>query len=181
MARRRRSFRGLEVIPGLSGITDSLKGSVRSTDVLIGVGAFLGIHFGVKFILNKMAEKQIKVPDLVIRFTPLVTAFAAALALPMVGKKVLKLNPAKVSGIVVGAIGSGVALVAMQEAKTMFPALADYNDLQLSGLILRDPAMAGLLLDDPAMNGYAGAPEYTRTDFAALAAAGGDDDSDFDY
>lgn len=178
---RHRSFRGLETIPGLSGIAGSLKGSVKSTDVLIGVAAFLGVHFGVKYALNKLAEKQIKVPDLVIRFTPLVTAFAAALALPMIGKKVLKLNPAKVSGLVVGAIGSGVALVAMQEAKTMFPALADYNDLQLSGLILRDPALSGLLLDDPAMNEYDGAPDYTRTDFAALAAAGDNEDSEFDY
>jgi hypothetical protein len=185
MARRRRSFMGLETVPGLSGITDSFKGSVKGTDVVIGVAAFLGVHYLVKWGLNKLTLGGTKIPDLVIRFTPLVTAAVVAVAMPFAGKKLLKLNPAKVSGLVVGAIGAGVAVVALQEAKAAFPVLADYNDLRLSGMILNDPALQGLLLEDARTaqpyGDFDAAPNYTQTNFAALAAAGGDEESDFDY
>lgn len=175
--RRRHSFYGLETVPGLSGLASSFKQSVKGMDVLWGVAAFFGVHFAVKYTLNKLTTSGTAIPDFVIRFSPLVTALIASLALGLGGKKVLKLNPAKIGGLTIGAIGAGVAVVALQEAKTAFPMLADYHDLQLSGMILNDPALSGLLLRDAntAMP-YGDAPGYTRTDFAALAAAGADED-----
>lgn len=183
--RRRHRFMGLETVPGLSGLTDSIKGSVKGMDVLLGVGVFLGAHFAVKWALNKAVEKQIKIPDVVLRFSPIISGLLAGVALPIIGKKALKLNPAKVNGLVVGALGSGVAIVAVQEAKSAFPMLADYSDLRLSGMILNDPALAGLLLRDSntavPYGDFAGAPGYVQTDFAALAAAGADEESEYDF
>lgn len=178
MARRRRSYRGLEVVPGLSGIASSLKGSVRGMDVLWGIGVFLAAHFGVKYAMNKWLVG--KVPDIAMRFTPVISGAIAAVALGYAGKRFFKLSPPKVSGLTAGALAAGVAIVAMQEAKAAFPQLADFADLRLSGMILEDPTLRGMLLTDAATAIPYG-ESYIQTDFAALAAAGDGEDEDGGY
>jgi hypothetical protein len=180
MARHRR-YHGLDIVPGLSGITSGFKGSVRGTDVLYGVAAALATHFGVKWAMAKLAASGTTMPDFVVRFSPVISGLLVGVLVGVAGPKI-KIVREHGKGIVLGALVTGGAIVALQELKTQFPVLADLSDVRLAGIILEDPALQGLLMSDRgAMPALQGAPGYVQTNFADLAAAGSDEQEELSY
>jgi hypothetical protein len=179
MARHRR-YHGLDIVPGLSGIADGFKGSVKGMDVLYGVLTALAVHFGVKWSISKLAASGTAIPDFVVRFSPLISGALAGVLVGFAGPKFLKMQKSKAGGIAVGALLTGGAIVALQELKVQFPLLADYSDVRLAGIILEDPALKGILLEDSAARPALG-ERYVQTNFADLAAAGSDEAEELSY
>lgn len=167
-------------IPGLSGVTDTFKKSVKGTDVLVGAVVGLG---GI-FVMKKAKEfigTKVAIPAFVERISPALSGAVAGLILYYANKKVFK-NPARGTGHAVGAVAAGIAMNVATELKAQFPTyFADVVDLQLSGLIVSDPiarrSMGGFLVDDraPALGGYADDPGM-----AGLAALSMSTDDEYD-
>lgn len=181
MARHRR-YHGLDIVPGLSGITSGFKGSVRGMDVFYGVLAALATHFGVKWTIAKLASSGTTMPDFVVRFSPLISGLLAGVIVGFAGPKLKIVSREHVKGVALGALMTGAAVVALQELKTQFPLLADLSDVRLAGIILEDPALQGLLMSDRNTVPQLGAaPGYVQTNFADLAAAGSDEAEELSY
>ncbi len=183
MAKRRR-YGDIVALP-LGGL-DVLKSSVKGTDLL--VGALLGVGgFGaLNWVKNQTwFPLSLKTNAQFVRFAPLASGTLAAIGVYFADKKLLKMG-SSAAGHAVGAFAAGLAVQALQEAKTQWPQyFSDIVDLRLAGFIVNDPqrrAMNGygsFIIDDPARP-FAGLGAYSDNpnlaDLAALSMQ--EDDAD---
>lgn len=171
-----RKFHALDIVPSLSGITDSVtkpfKTPVKGVDVAVGAGAAMAGIWATKTIINKYLVG--KIPASVQNYVPAIAGVLTGAALYMAQKK-----SSRAAGHAVGAISTGVAINAWNLLKTQFPSLADIVDLRLAGVILNDPGVAAALAPSRQMHGLImdDRGHLAGTDFAALAAVGEVDDS----
>ena len=150
---------GIVAIPGLAGIGDTFKKSVKGTDVLVGAVVGLGGIVALKYVKGFIGSK-VAIPAIVERVSPALAGGLAGLVLYYAQKKK---NPGRATGHAVGAVAAGVAMNVATELKAQFPQyFADVVDLQLHGLIVNDPArLNGMIVTDtvrPSLRGYADDP-----------------------
>jgi len=185
---RRRHYSDIVALP-LSGALDTLKGSAKGTDILVGAAAGIAGFGALNWLKNQSwFPMSLRTNAQFVRFTPLAAGTLAAVAIYFADKKVLKM-PGRAAGHAVGAFAAGLAVQALQEAKTQWPVyFSDIVDLRLAGLIVNDPMRRGqmngygsFLIDDPArpfagLGGYADNPNLA--DLASMSLGLQEDDPD---
>lgn len=191
MAKRkhRRHYRGLgdTVALQLGGLVDDLKGSVKGTDALIGAVIGVGGVGAFNWMSNQTwFPASLKTNATFMRFKPAIVGILAGTAAYFADKKLLKM-PQHAAGHAVGAVGAGLAMQLVQEAKMQWPAyFSDIVDLRLAGLIVNDASyrrqLNGMIVSDPApRHGFAGyADNPSLAGLANLAMIADDRDPDLE-
>lgn len=183
--RRRKGFGDIVALP-LGNLVSDIRGSVKGEDVLVGAAAAIGGFAALNWVKKQTWGAFLATNVTLQRFFPLLAGVGAGVGLYFADKKLLKMG-SRAAGHAAGAIGAGLAIQALQEAKAMWPAyFADIVDLRLAGMIINDPyrrqMLNGMIINDPApasfsgLGGYADNPQLA--DLAALSMGILEDDAD---
>lgn len=151
--RRHRGFGDFLTVPGLSGLAKDLNPlgqTVRTNDLLLGVGVGAAGGAAVKMLINKIGIAD-KLPGFISRnIGPVSTILAGVGGYMFLKKK----NVAKAKGVLYGAAIAGLVPVGWDFLQAQFPTyFADYVTVPALGDIVNRPL--GLIVESPspALNG----------------------------
>lgn len=144
--RRHRRYGGLMKIPGLSGFKDVLKGSVKVTDLGIGILAGFGGVVGVTYLVDKYAQTKGSVSMALYKAIPFLGGLAAGGGLYMLRRKK---NKAQANALLAGAVLGGALPVGWDLVKKQFASLSFLN------AYVAAPGMSGYV-QTPGLSAYGG-------------------------
>lgn len=143
---RRRHYRGLMKIPGLSGFKDAFKSSVKVTDLGIGILAGFGGVVGVTYLVDKYAQTKGSVSMTLYKAIPFLGGLAAGGGLYMLRRKK---NRSQANAMLVGAVLGGALPVGWDLVKKQFASLSFLN------AYVAAPGMSGYV-QTPGLSAYGG-------------------------